>query len=125
MLAWVLSGGALAVALATWVDYLRRIPLERVPERPTTHQAFFGFAALLAVFGVVEGLRLEPVGAAANVALALSTWGAGGFFVWLLRWGPVPDGQLVVAVGDPLPAFAAVDSTGAAPAPIQRSGGPP
>lgn len=107
-----LALAAVALALIAWGHYFWLIAVHRVPRRPRGHLAALGLATVLGVAGVIVG----PVSGGAvswlAVGLAPVTLGAAGSFVWLLGQAPLPDGELVVAIGDPLPAFTATDHRG-------------
>jgi peroxiredoxin len=47
-----------------------------------------------------------------GAVLALTTWFFAGLFLWILSQAQVPDTDLAVAVGEPLPAFEALDTQG-------------
>ncbi|MCB9766122.1 MAG: hypothetical protein H6739_40475 [Alphaproteobacteria bacterium] len=105
---------SLLIVLGGWLHYLRLIPQERVPERPVAHMGVLGVGALLAVMSTIPGVTTGSlaVGLAALVLGAIAVGGA-LYFPILLSQAPLPDGALVVSVGDPLPDFEAPDATGA------------
>ena len=101
-----------ALVMSAWVHYLWTIAESRVPRRPVVH-------ALAQALGVASSIAAIAWGPAtggglswAAVALAPVSVGMGVGFLWLLPQAPLPDGELVVGVGDPLPAFAAWDHRG-------------
>lgn len=99
------AGSGLAIVALSWTWYLALIPAEKVPRQPLLHIAGMLLGMALAAVGAA-GLGLVPV------ILAASAWLLGGFFLFLLGQANLPDGELVVTVGDPLPAFSAADGTG-------------
>ena len=105
-LSLALGVGGAALVGGGWLHYLAAIPKEQVPEEPTGHLAsMYGGIALAG-----GGLFLAP--SALGGALFAFSAGMGGFFSYLLSQAPTPDGELAVAVGDALPAIAAVDQRG-------------
>lgn len=110
--AWSLGASALALVNVAWLYYLWLIPKERVPKRP------LGFVAAMAFGSGIAGTSLlaayqndQPLGPLLW-ALAILTVFLAGFFVYLLRQAPLPDGELDLAVGDMLLPFGAIDSAG-------------
>lgn len=107
MIPLVLSVVSALLVTAGWLHYLAAIPREKVPVDPRGH--------LMVMYG---GMALGIAGAAMSmgsplaVALGGMSVGLGAFFRYLLAQAPVPDGRLVVSVGDALPAFTALDEHG-------------
>lgn len=100
-----LLGATLTVGAIGW--YFAIIHRETVPESVS---AFAGtIMAGIALGGIA--LDLDP-GLPTGVLFGLSA-ALGGFILFLLTQRHVPDGELVVDVGDPLPALVATDHTGA------------
>ena len=95
----------LGLVFISWTWYLALIPAEKVPERPYLHAAL-----------MVIGMGLGALGAAklatGAIVMAVSAWLLGGFFLYLLSIAALPDGELTVSIGDPLPAFSAADHRG-------------
>lgn len=95
----------------------------------TVHVAIVGYFAVIAaektperVWPLALTLLLGAGLSGAGLALAPGIWtGAGfassagmaGFVLWLLTLRRLPDGALVVEVGDPMPALRATTDTGA------------
>ena len=104
--------GALAV-MSSWIMYLASVPSGRVPARPYGHMLAQGAGTIAVLVGIARAL---PAGLDATL-IALSVGSLplvmGPLFFFLLSQRKTPLGKLAVKVGDPLPAFAAVDSTGA------------
>jgi hypothetical protein len=98
------SLGAFGVAAVTWLLYLWLIPRERVPARPIAHAIGMIVAIGLDLVGLREG------GAAAIVSVLSIV--LAGYFLYFLAVAKLPPGELAVGVGNPLPAFRAVDDTG-------------
>lgn len=102
-----LSVAGFTAILVAWLGYLARIPKEKVPVRPV------GTLALLAVgvvlVAVALGLGAKSGLSGGVTAISASAGALALFFVYLLRQAPLPDGELVVSVGDRLPAFEALD----------------
>lgn len=101
----IFSGLGLGFVTLSWIWYLALIPTEQVPERPHIH-----------IVLMLLGMGLAAIGASsltiASVATAVVAWSLGVFFLYLLSIAALPDGELTVAIGDPLPAFSAPDHTG-------------
>ena len=104
-------GGALAV-MTSWVAYMATVPSGRVPARPTGHMIAQGSGTIAVIVGIAQAL---PAGFDATL-IALSVGSLplvmGPLFFFLLSQRKTPIGKLTVKVGDPLPAFAAVDDHG-------------
>ncbi len=102
-----LALASLALTMGAWLHYLALIPKERVPARPTAHRATLVAALLLGAYAALGG------GAdAASIIIAAASASLALFFFYLLGQAPLPDGKLVVAVGDPLPVIEAMSSDG-------------
>jgi len=102
-----LALASLALTTGAWLHYLALIPRERVPARPTAHQAAMVAALLLGAAAVLQSRADAPSIAIAAVSMSLVA-----FFFYLLRQAPLPDGKLAVTVGDPLPLIEATSSDG-------------
>lgn len=108
----VLAALALALVTITWLDYFWRIARHRVPRRPRAHVITSTLGIALALAAVAWGpARGQGVSWIALGLTPLSV-GMGGFFLWLLPQAALPEGELVVSVGDALPAFSAWDHRG-------------
>lgn len=103
---------ALVATSVTWLDYLRRIPDERVPERPVAHGIAQGSAIVVAVVGLARREYLSSI-----VAIVLAA-----FFLWLLTQARMPDGDLTVRVGDSMPVFEATTASGSTFSSWDRAG---
>ena len=108
----VLALVGVALVTIAWLHYLWTIADHRVPRRPVGH-------ALAQVLGVASSIVAVAWGPASGdslsvlaLALAPISVGLGAFFLWLLTQAPLPDGELAVSIGDPLPSFAAWDHRG-------------
>jgi hypothetical protein len=95
--------------LLTWVVYLAAIPREKVPARPVLHVVVMVFGLIAMVTGLSSSLNPLDILA---VVLGLSGIGLAALFLFLLTIARLPDGDLRVAVGDTMLAFAAPDSSG-------------
>lgn len=95
----------LGCVIVSWMWYLALVPAEKVPKRPHAHTALILLGMGLSVVGAV-GFAVGPL-IVAGVA-----WLLGGFFLYLLTIAGLPDGELIVKTGDPLPAFSAPDHRG-------------
>ena len=104
-LAVALAGMTLTLGAIVW--YFLVINREKVPVSvgPFAASLLLGMATSLAGVGLSPGVATAVP---AGVALAL-----GGFILWLLTQRRLPDGELIVGVGDPMPALVATDDTGA------------
>ncbi|MEZ4293547.1 MAG: hypothetical protein R3B70_01120 [Polyangiaceae bacterium] len=106
----LLALASLLAVNAAWLHYLWLIPKEKVPARPTGHLLAFATASLVATAAVVTGALahtwLTPA------LLAAPALGLAAFFLYLLRQAPLPDTQLTVAVGSPLPLIEATAHDG-------------
>lgn len=114
---WALAGLGVAVGLGVWAHYFWRVSQERVPVRPVGHAAAMVFAGLAGLTAVLVGLSAPNLAWGLPwLALVLAPVSVGNtaFFLWLLTQAPTPDTQPAVAVGDPLPAFAAITHDGRA-----------
>ena len=100
-----------ALVSATWLHYLAQIPAARLSVRVLGHR-FAMAAGMLAGLAAIPLALLADAGVAGALVLAPWSLGAGGFFFWLLTQASLPAGELQVAVGDPLPSFAAWTHTG-------------
>ena len=100
------------MVLSSWLHYLWLIPQEWVPEKPRGHQAILLGGALLTGIGAAMGWLEGTTQGLVFTALFLASAGGAGFFFWLMTWAPLPDGEIAVAVGEPLLDFEAPDSTG-------------
>ncbi len=97
----------MTLTLGAIVWYFVVINKEKVPVSvgPFAAALLLGMATSLVGVGLSPGLTTAlPAG----VGVAL-----GGFILWLLTQRRLPDGELVVGVGDPMPALVATDDTGA------------
>ena len=101
----IITGVGLAIIVISWMWYLALIPAERVPARPYLHAALMVVGMGLCAIGAAE-LAIGPL------IMGASGWLLGGFFLYLLSVAALPDGELTVAIGDPLPAFTAADHRG-------------
>lgn len=90
----------------TWLWYLALIPAEKVPQRPWVHIILMGVGLILIIAAAVFVPTLL------NIILATTAVLLAGLFYYLLTIARLPDGQLVVEVGDPLPSFAAIADNG-------------
>ena len=95
-----------AVVTGTWVHYLSTIPDARVPETPVAHPV----AMLAGMAASVVALALEL--SLLTLLPAAVSLGNGMGFLWLLSQRRLPDGELVVERGAPLPRFKAWDHRG-------------
>lgn len=91
------------LACATWLEYLARIPKERIPNRPFIHTGLQIAAIGLGIAALVTG-QTAVLGLAAIVL--------GGFFLWLLTQAGMPKNTIAVHVGEPLLPFVAVTDAG-------------
>ena len=100
----VLAVAGLAAVAGGWIEYLARIPAERVPPRPVAH-----ILAMVAGLALAAAAVIRPLPAVELTAVGLATVSTvlAGLFFYLLSIARMPDGSLVVSVGDPLPTFAA------------------
>lgn len=103
--------GALAV-MTSWVMYMATVPSGRVPARPVGHMVAQGLGTVAVVVGITQAL-----GGGFDATLTALSVGSlplvmGPLFFFLLSQRKTPIGKLAVKVGDRLPAFAAVESTG-------------
>jgi hypothetical protein len=106
------AAGALAV-VGSWVLYLATVPSGRVPARPVGHMVVQGLgttAALSSLWLAVPGGFMAVIMAISVASPALIM---GPLFFFLLSQRKTPIGRLTVRVGDRLPEFSAVDSSGA------------
>ncbi|TNE51686.1 MAG: hypothetical protein EP343_03130 [Deltaproteobacteria bacterium] len=99
----ILSMVGFAIVLSAISWYFLIIDAEKVPKRVG------GFASALVMGSGISltGLVLSPsafTGTITGVAALL-----GSFILWLLTQRRLPDGQLVVGVGDPMPPLIALD----------------
>jgi len=105
------AGGALAV-MGSWVMYMATVPSGRVPARPVGHMVAQGLGTAAVVVGITQAIS----GGASATLIALSMGSLplvmGPLFFFLLSQRKTPVGKITVGVGDRLPAFAAVESTG-------------
>lgn len=98
---------SLSLTLGVWLHYLAAIPRERVSPRPWRHMALLIAAVFLGLAAIVG-----PSATLGSIAPAAAALGLALFFFYLLRQAPLPDGQLVVKVGQPLPLIEATSSEG-------------
>ncbi len=98
------AGLSIVLVAITW--YFAIIHTERVP------------VSVLPFAGVIlTGMGLSATAAALDPGLLTVTLGVlsvfmGGFILYLLSLRRMPDGALIAAVGQPMPALAATDDTG-------------
>lgn len=111
-MAIILAVIGLIVVSGTWLAYLAMIPLEKVPERPYLHSFFMILGMGLSLWVIIRPLLSDSSAPVAPFILALLSVATGGLFLYLLTIATLPDIPLKVAVGDVLPAFAAVDDAG-------------
>ena len=95
-----------ALILGAWLHYLALIPKERVPEVPIAHHAIMVLGSLLGIAGVA----LHP-GVASALLTAVGLSGS-VFWFYLFLQAALPDGEPSFSIGDPLPAFEALDGRG-------------
>ena len=105
---------ALLVVGVAWWQYLAAIPREKVLPRPRGTLAAMAIGGLLALLAFTIVAMRPTAATLAAIPIAGVALGLAGFFGYLLRQAPLPDGELVVAVGDKLPSFTAIDENGAA-----------
>ena len=112
----LLATAGLGLSLIGWIDYLRRIAAGQVPRRPWADGLAMAAGAVLAIVAVGWAVGLGPWAgeglALGVVILAGLAVGLAGFFAYLIANAALPDGELIVRVGDPLPAFASWTHTG-------------
>lgn len=101
----IFAAVGLGLVLASWMWYLSLISAEKVPDRPYLHAALMVLGMVLSAVGTAEL-------ATGAIVMAVSAWFLGGFFFYLLSMAALPDGELTVSVGEPLPAFSAADHRG-------------
>ena len=77
-----------------------------MPEDVRLYVALFAGGTVFALIGAF----LAP--SAVTIALALLADATGIFFIWLLGQRRLPDGELIVAVGDPFPELVAPNQDG-------------
>ena len=99
----MLGLSSLVVAGLVWVEYLARIPRERVPRRPVVHVVGQGVAVALGAAALVGGDG--RVGGAGGIVLA-------GFFVWVLGQAGMPRDTITVSVGHRMIPFTATRPDG-------------
>ena len=102
----------LLLVIGTWVHYLALIPREKVPVRPAVHALLIVIGILLSFLGIFRPLYTGLAFPWPSLVLHLLTLVLGGFFLYLLTIYRLPDVNLTVRAGDPLPYFRAFDDTG-------------
>lgn len=95
------------IATAATIQYLATIGKERVPVSLVAHS----LVLLLAAGVAVVGAALDPSGG--SVALGTLTVLVSASMLYIFSLAPLPDGQLIATVGQPLPALVAPDQDGA------------
>ena len=113
-LAVISSTAGLTAVMIAWGSYLASISRGRVAVRPIGTSALQLAGMALAVAGVVCSARDGADLVALAIGLASFALAMGGLFFFLLSQRKTPIGQLRVALGDPLIAFASNDSEGRA-----------
>ncbi|MEM7333890.1 MAG: hypothetical protein AAF490_17510 [Chloroflexota bacterium] len=95
----------LGLISSSWLDYLTKIPQEKVPVRPWWHSLVMGVGLLAVGYSILI--------AAGNLLiiliLAILSIGLAGLFFYLLTVATLPDGEIAVKVGGPFLPFEAVD----------------
>jgi len=86
--------------------YLHTIVGERAPVEVGPFRAVL----LLGIGVSAVGAWLGPT--LTTIALLAATAGMGTFILWLLTYRELPDGELIAAVGAPMPPMVAMDHTG-------------
>ena len=94
-----LSGFIIVVGAA--IQYFMTIAKETVPAEVQVHVLLFGGGTLIALMGAL----LAPN--AVTITLAIFAAAIGIFLLWLLVQRRVPDGELIVGIGDLMPALVA------------------
>lgn len=99
-----LSGFIIVVGAA--IQYFMTIAKETVPAEVQVHVLLFGGGTLIALMGAL----LAPN--AVTITLAIFAAAIGIFLLWLLVQRRVPDGELIVGIGDLMPALVAPNQDG-------------
>lgn len=109
--AWGLALLGCTSVVVGWVQYLATIQRDDVPRVPQTMFLAQGLGVALAASSVAAGFAGGgvPAGALAMVGFAAMM---AAFFFGLYSQRKTPLGKLQVAVGEPMLAFEAMDSTG-------------
>jgi hypothetical protein len=112
MLAVILSAVGFVLAVGGMVHYMAQIPPGRVPAVPTGHMVAEAGGAAVAVAAVWLGWGASTGVFAAIAGMSGLSLLMAGFFFFLMSQRKTPVGEIRVAVGDPLPVFAAQDWKG-------------
>lgn len=86
----------MGLSTASWLHYLNLIGKEKVPARPIAHSAVHGLALMAAAAAL-------PTGGPLGWGLAAGGASMSAFFFYLLTQAALPDGEIKVGLGDPLP----------------------
>ena len=97
--------GFLIVAGAA-IHYFLTIDKETVPEDVRPHTVLWGVGAAISILGALLAPSLV------TIVLAVVAAVTGGFLIWLVGQRRVPDGELIVDVGDALPELVAPNQDG-------------
>jgi hypothetical protein len=103
---YFLTLGGFLLVLVAMIQYFMTIAKETVSEDVRPYVALFGGGAVISVIGAF----LAP--GAGTIILAALAVATGGFLIWLLGQRQVPDGELIVRVGEILPPLAALNQEG-------------
>ena len=103
----------LGIIVISWLDYLIKIPKEKVPKRPVGHVILMVIGIFLAIFPIVQSSILgETNKLFLPTILGVISLLLAGLFFYLLTIAALPDGELSLAIGDSYISFDAVDDQG-------------
>lgn len=102
----ILALAGLVVVLGAMTHYFATIAQERVPRDLRPH------GAVIAIGGALGAIAIVMAPAPGTIVLGILAVSFAAFLLWLFGQRRLPDGKLVVGVGDPMPEVQALDSGG-------------
>ncbi|TFH22086.1 MAG: hypothetical protein E4H03_09205 [Myxococcales bacterium] len=105
-MALTLAVPGLVVVLAAAAHYFATIPKETVPKDVRPHSVVLILGAAMGVAGIVVSATTTTIALGATSVVSAAS------LLWLFAQRHLPDAELVVAVGDPMPTLEARDQDG-------------